>query len=120
MSTTLSEVYSDPAVREFGATLRRALRIKEIQDYASLIEMENAEKPEDFSEAVRRFLRRFDSPARRLKLRRPTEQSLERLSWLVDQHGVQIVRAALISHALVRGVREDEAEEEEETNDQQS
>ncbi len=107
MSGSLAIVYSDNAVKDFGGTLRRALRMDEIQDYASLIELENAEKEEDFADAVRKFLRRYESHARRLHLRRPTDDSLERLMRLVGEHGVRLVRAALISHALVRGAKED-------------
>ncbi len=108
MSHSLSVLYSDEAVKDFGSALRKALRIEEIQDYASLIEIENAEKEEDFADALRKFLRRFDSHARRRHLRRPTDESLERLMKLVGDHGVRPVRAALISHALVKGTKEEE------------
>jgi hypothetical protein len=108
MSNSLSILYSDEAVKDFGSTLRKALRMEEIQDYASLIELENAEKDEDFADAVRKFLRRYESHASRLHLRRPTEESLERLMKLVSDYGVRLVRAALISHALVKGTREEE------------
>ncbi|MDI6828714.1 MAG: hypothetical protein QME62_09545 [Armatimonadota bacterium] len=109
MSDQLSEVYSDSAVKDFGSALRRALIMDEIQDYASLIELENAEEKDDFADAIHKFLRRFESHARKLHLRRPSEVSLERLMALVDQHGVRTVRAALISHALVKRVVEEEA-----------
>lgn len=108
MSDNLAMLYSDDAVKDFGNTLRKALRMEEIQDYASLIDLENAEKEEDFADAVRKFLRRYESHARRLHLRRPTEESLEKLMKLVSDHGVRLVRAALISHALVKGSREEE------------
>lgn len=103
MSNQLSEVYGDPSVKDFGGALRRALRMDEIQDYASMIELENAEEKDDFADAIHKFLRRFESHARKLHLRRPSEESLERIMTLVDQYGVRIVRAALISHALVKG-----------------
>jgi len=108
MSNSLAILYSDEAVKDFGSTLRRALRMEEIQDYASLIELENAEKDEDFAEAIKKFLRRYESHASRLHLRRPTEESLEKLMKLVCDYGVRLVRAALISHALVKATKEDE------------
>lgn len=113
-SNELGQVFSHTSVREFGATLRRALRIGD--DYASLLDLEFAETKEAFAEALKRFLRRFEGLARRKKLRRPTQESLEALVGLVDQHGVKVVRAALISHALVRG-EQDIAEEAEDTED---
>ncbi len=107
MSDQLSEVYGDPGVKDIGGALRRALRMND--DYASLIELENAEQKEDFADAIHKFLRRFESFAKSVRLpserqlRRPSEESLEGIMALVDQHGVRIVRAALISHALVKG-----------------
>ncbi|MCS7173480.1 MAG: hypothetical protein N0A24_08875 [Armatimonadetes bacterium] len=68
-----------------------------------MLDLEFAETPEAFAEALKRFLRRFEGLARRKKLRRPTQESLEAVVSLVDFHGVKIVRAALISHALVQG-----------------
>lgn len=105
-SNELSQVFSNPAVREFGATLRRSLRMND--DYASILDLEFAETKESFAEALKRFLRRFEGLARRKNLRRPTQESLEEMAQLVDQCGVKLVRAALISHALVRGEREEE------------
>ena len=102
----LADLYTNPAVREFGATLRRSLRMND--DYASILDLEFAETPEAFAEALKRFLRRFEGLARRRNLRRPTEESLQAVAQLVDQYGVKLVRAALISHALVRGEREEE------------
>lgn len=87
MSNELSLVYSDSAVKDFGEALRKALRIEDIQDYASLIELENSEKPADFAEALKNFLRRYETHARRKGLKRPKEESLERIMNLVDQHG---------------------------------
>ncbi|MDI6698487.1 MAG: hypothetical protein QME85_06065 [Candidatus Saccharicenans sp.] len=108
MSIELSLVYSDAALKDFGDALRKAVRMEDIQDYASLIELENAEKPEDFAEALKNFLRRYETHARRKELKRPKQESLEMLMKLVDQHGVRLVRAALISQALVKRAKEEE------------
>lgn len=108
MSNKLGQVYSDEALNDFGDALRKALRMEDIQDYASLIELENAEKPEDFAEALKNFLRRYETHARRLSLKRPKQENLERLMQLVDEHGVRLVRTALISHALVKKTQEEE------------
>ena len=104
----LSNVFSNDAVREFGAILRRALR--ENDDYASLMDLEYAEKPEGFADALRRFLRRYEAFARRQKRRRPSEAALEELVRLVDTYGVRVVRAAVVSHALCRADRDQETE----------
>jgi hypothetical protein len=105
-SNNLNEVFSHPAVREFGAAIRRSLRMND--DYASILDLEFAETKEAFAEAIKRFLRRFEGLARRKNLRRPAQESLEEMVKLVDRYGVKLVRAALISHALVRGEREEE------------
>ena len=106
----LVDVFSHEAVREFGAVLRRALR--ENDDYASLMDFEYAETPDAFAEALRRFLRRYEAFARRPPYRRrPPETALEQLVELVDQFGVRLVRAALVSHALCRVEREEEETE---------
>lgn len=110
MPNELSVVYSDSAIKDFGNALRKALRLEDIQDYASLIELENSEKPEDFSEALKNFLRRYDTQARKKELKRPDVESLEKIMKLVDQYGVRIVRAALISHALVKKAKDDDEE----------
>lgn len=110
----LAFVFSHSAVQEFGGALRRALR--ENDDYASLMDLEFAETPDAFAEALRRFLRRFETFARREHRRRPSETALKELVKLVDTHGVRLVRAALVSHALCRIEREEVSEElEEET-----
>jgi hypothetical protein len=106
----LEEVFSDPAVREFGSALRRALRLK--NDYASLMEFEFAETPEAFADALRRFLRRYETLARQYNLRRPSESALESIVRLADDYGVRMIRAALISHALCRAEREAEGGEQ--------
>ncbi len=108
MSDELNLVYSDSAIKDFGDALRKALRLEDIQDYASLIELENSEKPEDFAEALKNFLRRYETHARKKELKRPSEESLERIMNLVGEYGVRIVRAALISHALVKKAKEEE------------
>lgn len=100
----LQTVFSHPAVQEFGATLRRSLRMND--DFASIMDLEFAETPEAFADALKRFLRRFETLAGRKKLRRPSQESLEQLAALIDTYGVRLVRAALISHALVRVERE--------------
>ncbi len=98
-TTTLGELYANPAVREFGRALRIALWRE--KDFSSLVDFDGAERPEDFAEALKRFLRRFDALARRDKIRRPRQESLEEIMVLVDSYGVKVVRAAIISHALV-------------------
>lgn len=105
----LACVFSHEAVREFGAALRQALRGN--SDYGSLMDFEYAETPEAFAEALRRFLRRYETFARREHRWRPSENSLEQLVKLVDKFGVRLVRAALVSHALCRAVREGEGTE---------
>jgi ABC-type transporter Mla subunit MlaD len=104
----LEAVFSDPAIREFGSALRRVLR--ENDDYASLMDFEFAETPEAFADALRRFLRRYETFARRVHRRRPSETALENIARLADTYGVRLVRAALISHALCRVEREKETE----------
>lgn len=103
-SSQLQMVFTHPAVQEFGATLRRSLRMND--DFASIMDLEFAETPEAFADALKRFLRRFETFADREKLRRPSRVSLEQLAALVDSYGVKLVRAALISHALVRAERD--------------
>lgn len=122
VANQLQMVFSHPAVQEFGATLRRSLRMN--ADFASIMDLEFAETPEAFADALKRFLRRFETFAGRKKLRRPSQESLEQLAALIDTYGVQLVRAALISHALVRVEREAEegigtAEQEEQGGEAQ-
>ncbi len=112
-SEGLQDIYAHAAVRGFGRALRIALRQE--KDFSSLVDLDGAERPEDFAEALKRFLRRFDALARRRQLRRPTQQMLEEIAGLVDSYGVKVVRAAIISHALVavgRPETEDEVSEE--------
>jgi len=103
-SNSLHDVYAHPAIREFGRSLRLALWRQ--KDFSSLVELDGAERPDEFAEALKRFLRRFDALARRQNLHRPTQQRLEEVTGLIDLHGVKIVRAAIISHALVASTKQ--------------
>ena len=98
----LAELFENEAVRDFGVALRKALRIGE--DYSSLVELEYAETKEQFAEVIKRFLRRYETLAKKgykgKQLKRPREESLVELMRLVDEHGVKLVRSALISYAL--------------------
>lgn len=103
----LHEVFTHPGVQAFGQALRFALR--QAEDYASLVELEYVERREDFAEAIKKFLRRYESYARSreresLPVFRPNQEHLNTLMALVDRPevGVRPVRAALIAHALVR------------------
>ena len=106
----LAGLFENEAVRDFGVALRKALRIGE--DYSSLIELEYAETKEQFAEVIKRFLRRYETLAKKgykgKQLKRPKEESLVELIRLVDEHGVKLVRSALISYALVKGGEENE------------
>ncbi|MGQ9498626.1 MAG: hypothetical protein ACUVSP_10160 [Desulfotomaculales bacterium] len=97
---SLSEIYSHPAVKRFGHAYRRALRDREIQDYASLIDLENAETPEALAEALRRFLRRNYKAAMERNWFWPGDQHLEEVMRLAE-HSVALVRAAIESYALL-------------------
>ncbi len=126
----LEEIYTNTAVESFGKAFRFAIRpIKEDEDkfgisadYASLIKLENSKTPEAFSEVIKKFLRRYESnnvnkrEAAGKSVFRISEKDLKGLMALVDSlghNGVWLVRAALISHALVRGVRENSNNKEE-------
>jgi len=105
----LSEIYSSEPVRALGKALNIAVRQNE--DFASLVEFEYAEDEESFSEALKRFLRRYESQARKYERKkedrsayRPTEEDLRGLIDLVRVHGVPPVRSALVSYALVRAL----------------
>jgi len=89
---SLYQLYNDEAVKDFGECLRNAIFKNE--DFASLTELEYAESKEDFAEIVKKLLRR------NYKGWLPRESSLERVMKLVDNYGVRLVRAAIISHAL--------------------
>jgi hypothetical protein len=95
---TLPVVYADPAVQAFGKALRAALSFE--QDYASLMDFENAETPEAFGEATKKLLRRNHNKE---KWPKPTASELERLMALAKtDHEVRILRAAIISYGLAR------------------
>ncbi|MDW8006911.1 MAG: hypothetical protein RMJ05_09340 [Thermomicrobium sp.] len=109
-SRPLQTVYTHEAVRAFGGALRTALSLQ--QDFSSLVDLDGAERPDDFVEALKRFLRRFDALARRRQLWRPNDRHLADVIGLVDTYGVKVVRAAIISHALVAPSRRAAATEE--------
>lgn len=96
----LSEVYSNEAVKRFGQAYRRALRDPSVQDYASLIDLENAETEERLAEALRRFLRRNHKAALDKNWFWPGDQQLEEVMALA-QENVALVRAAIESYALL-------------------
>jgi len=106
----MGDVFGNEAVKNFGSALRRALRIGE--DYTSLVELEYVETREQFVEVIKKFLRRYETIARKgykgKELTRLGERDLEQLVNLVDEYGVKPVRAALISYALVKGEKEEE------------
>jgi len=102
----LEEIYTNNAVKNFGDALRKALMMEEIRDYASFIELDYSETKEQFIQAIKKFLRRYDTPARKLHLIRPSEIDLEEVMKLVDSFGVKFVKTALLSHALVKGSKE--------------
>lgn len=100
---TLPAAYGDPAVQAFGKALRAALTFED--DYASLMDFENAETPEAFAEAVKRFLRRNYKSA--LK---PSASDLERLMTMArSPHEVRLLRAAIISYGLSRWDKKEES-----------
>jgi|SRR5579883_41004 hypothetical protein len=134
---SLASVFAEESIKSFGKCLRYALWRDD--DYASLIEFENAETPLQFAEAVRKFLRRYrsggfmdealrtqasemrkhnrwDELRRTLRQNeigpRPTEGNLERLTQLANNaQGVRLVRAAIISYGLTKRDPHKELEE---------
>jgi|SRR5881409_2455525 len=101
-NVTLAGVYGDPAVQAFGKALRAALTFD--QDYASLMDFENAETPEAFSDAVKKFLRRNYKSGTK-----PNAGDLERLMLLATTDAsVRILRAAIISYGLARWDKKEE------------
>jgi len=106
----LEEIFLNDGVRDFGSALRKAIRDERNQDYASLVELEYIETPEEFAEFLKKFLRRFDTYAKRYHIKRPEEKSLYELINLVTKYGVREVRAALIAHALVKSSKSEEEE----------
>ena len=106
----MGDIFGNEAVKNFGAALRRALRIGD--DYASLVELEYVENQEQFEEAIKKFLRRYEPIAKKgykgKELSRLSEKDLEELMNLVDKYGIKPIRAALISYALVKSEKEEE------------
>ena len=98
----LSETFSNKAVRNFGDALRKVLRIEEIRDYASFTELDHSETKEQFIQALKTFLRRYDTSARKLHLIRPSDADLAEIVTLVDRVGVKLIKDALMCHALVK------------------
>jgi hypothetical protein len=108
----LHDLFTHRAVESFGMALRFAIGKRDYgggEDYSSLVELEYAEKIDQFLEVLKKFLRRYDSYARRYEREhegrtayRPTEKDLDDLVALAEQKGVATVSAALIAHALVR------------------
>lgn len=103
---SLSEVFTNEGVRAFGQALRFALRDKQSPDFTSLVELEYVETKEGFADVLKKFLRRYETQARRREQRNqptfhPNQTHLEALIEKVDQVGVRPVRAALIAQALV-------------------
>jgi len=98
----LSEAYADPAVQAFGKALRAAMTFE--KDYGSLMDFENAETPDAFNNAVKKFLRRNYGSATR-----PTAGDLERLmSMAKSDRDVRTLRAAIISYGLSRWDKKEE------------
>ena len=108
----LGDIFGNGAVKNFGTALRKALRIGD--DYASLVELEYVETKEQFEEMIKRFLRRYETIARRgykgKELTRLSERDLEEIMGLVDKYDVRAIRAALISYALVKSEKEESEE----------
>jgi len=102
----LEEVYSNAAVKNFGDALRKSLMMEEIRDYASFVELDYSETKDQFCQTLKKFLRRYDTPARRFHLIRPSEDDLESIAKLTDRFGVEFIKTALLSYALVKGSKE--------------
>jgi len=116
----LATVYNDAAVQAFGRALN--LNLRNDSDYATLADLENAEKPDQFAEVLKRFLRRYEVPAAKreregLPVFRPSDQHLRDITALVDEVGVRPVRAALIAYALVWHDRSSDTRKEEHQDD---
>jgi len=113
MSEKLSDVFLNPAVKELGGLFRNSIRPPKKNDrnlwqpdYASFVELEYVETPNQFKEIVWKFLRRYEVVAKKHGLKRLSEKSLDEIMTLADNHGVKTVRAALIAHALVKSSKE--------------
>jgi len=105
------DLFSNEAVESFGKALRFAVGKRERgggEDYTSLVELEYVETPTQFIEVIKKFLRRYDTYARRYEREhpgkaafRPNEEELDELVNLAEDHGVRNVCSALIAHSLV-------------------
>jgi len=102
----LYDLFSNSSIENFGKALRIAVRLNE--DYTSLIELDYAEKEEEFVIALKKFLRRLDANARRYEREhpgrfsfKPNEKDLDEVIRLAQEYGVRLVCAAIMSHALV-------------------
>jgi hypothetical protein len=111
----LHELYSNPAIENFGKALRIAVGKNE--DYASLVEMDYVEKEEEFVMTLKKFLRRLDASARRYEREhpgkfsfKPNEKDLDEVVKLAQEYGVRLVCAAIMSHALVRQEKGEKSE----------
>ena len=111
----LHELFSHPAIESFGKALRIAVGINE--DYSSLVELDYAEKEEEFVATLKKFLRRLDASARRYEREhpgkyafKPNEKDLDEVVKLAQDNGVRLVCAAIISHALVRSEKGEKEE----------
>lgn len=110
--SNLHDLFKHPAVENFGKALRIAVGINE--DYASLVELDYAERKEELVLALKKFLRRLDANVRRYERKypgkiafKPNEKDLDDIVYLVEEHGARLVCAAIISHALVRTEKEE-------------
>ncbi|MFQ6119721.1 MAG: hypothetical protein ACE5KE_07525 [Methanosarcinales archaeon] len=108
----LAEIFENSAIEDFGSALRKAIRDERSQDYASLVELEYVESPKEFVEVIKKFLRRYETYAKKYKIKRPTEESLDEIMNLVDKYGTRLIRAALIAHALTKSSKPKEESEE--------
>lgn len=116
----LADVYGNEAVQAFGRAL--SLNLRTDKDYASLADLEYAEKPEQFADFLKRFLRRYEVPAAKReregkKVFRPSDEQVRQIAALVDEVGVAPVRAALIAYALVWHERPTTENKEASTNE---
>lgn len=103
----LYELFSNPAVENFGKALRISVGVNE--DYASLVELDYVEKEKELVTALKKFLRRLDAGGRRYEREhpgkfsfKPDEKDLDEVIRLTQEYGVRVVCAAIMSHALVR------------------
>jgi len=105
------ELFQNPAIKSFGMALR--LSVTQHEDYASLVELEYVDNIQQLTVAVKKFLRRYESEARRYEHEhpgkyafKPTEDDLNNLIKLAEENGVNVVCAALVAHALVKPAKE--------------